>query len=34
MHLDASLKAIPEIPVGKGGAAWEVHGGGFYEVKK
>ncbi len=34
MHLDASLKAIPEIPAGKGGATWEVHGGGFYEVKK
>jgi uncharacterized membrane protein len=34
MHLDASLKSIPEIPEGKGGATWEVHGGGFYEVKK
>jgi len=34
MHLDASLKSIPEIPAGKGGATWEVHGGGFYEVKK
>ena len=34
MHLDASLKAIPEIPAGKGGATWEVHGGGFYEVRK
>jgi uncharacterized membrane protein len=34
MHLDASLRSIPEIPVGKGGATWEVHGGGFYEVKK
>jgi uncharacterized membrane protein len=34
MHLDASLKAVPEIPAGKGGATWEVHGGGFYEVKK
>ncbi|MBN8943510.1 MAG: urate hydroxylase PuuD [Rhizobiales bacterium] len=34
MHLDASLKAIPEIRPGKGGAAWEVHGGGFYEVRK
>jgi uncharacterized membrane protein len=34
MHLDASLKAIPEIPKGKGGATWEVHGGGFYEVRK
>ena len=34
MHLDASIKAIPEIPVGKGGEAWEVHGGGFYQVRK
>jgi uncharacterized membrane protein len=34
MHLDASMKSIPDIPAGKGGAAWEVHGGGFYEVKK
>ncbi|WP_163596966.1 MULTISPECIES: urate hydroxylase PuuD, partial [Gammaproteobacteria] len=34
MHLDASLKAIPEIRPDKGGAAWEVHGGGFYEVRK
>lgn len=34
MHLDASLKSVPDIPAGKGGAAWEVHGGGFYEVKK
>jgi uncharacterized membrane protein len=34
MHLDASIRAIPEIPADKGGAAWEAHGGGFYEVKK
>jgi uncharacterized membrane protein len=34
MHLDASLRSIPEIPEGKGGATWEVHGGGFYEVRK
>ncbi|MCA3633376.1 MAG: urate hydroxylase PuuD [Methylobacterium sp.] len=34
MHLDATLKAVPDIPAGKGGATWEVHGGGFYEVKK
>lgn len=34
MHLDASLRAHPEIAVGKGGAAWQVHGGGFYEMKK
>jgi uncharacterized membrane protein len=34
MHLDASLRPVAEIPAGKGGATWEVHGGGFYEVKK
>ncbi|MBS7805936.1 urate hydroxylase PuuD [Rhizobiales bacterium TNE-4] len=34
MHLDASLKPVADIPTGKGGATWEVHGGGFYEVKK
>ena len=34
MHLDASLRSITEIPDGKGGEAWEVHGGGFYQVRK
>jgi uncharacterized membrane protein len=34
MHLDASLRPTPDIPDGKGGVAWEVHGGGFYEVRK
>jgi uncharacterized membrane protein len=34
MHIDASLKAVPSIPAGKGGEAWEVHGGGFYHVRK
>lgn len=34
MHLDASLKPSPDIPAGKGGEAWEVHGGGFYQVRK
>jgi uncharacterized membrane protein len=34
MHLDASLRPVAGIPAGKGGATWEVHGGGFYEVKK
>lgn len=34
MHLDATLKSIPEIPAGKGGETWEVHGGGFYQVRK
>jgi uncharacterized membrane protein len=34
MHIDAALKATPDIPSGKGGEAWEVHGGGFYHVRK
>src|SRR5581483_4165424 len=34
MHIDASLKQSPDIPPGKGGEAWEVHGGGFYQVRK
>jgi uncharacterized membrane protein len=34
MHLDAGMRPHPEIPAGKGGAAWHVHGGGFYEMKK
>ena len=34
MHLDAALRPSPDIPTGKGGEAWEVHGGGFYQVKK
>jgi uncharacterized membrane protein len=34
MHLDASLRPAADIPAGKGGAAWQVHGGGFYEMRK
>lgn len=34
MHLDAALREVPDIPRGKGGEAWEVHGGGFYQVRK
>jgi uncharacterized membrane protein len=34
MHIDASLKATPDITPGKGGETWEVHGGGFYHVRK
>jgi uncharacterized membrane protein len=34
MHLDASLRATATIPAGKGGVAWQVHGGGFYEMRK
>ncbi|HRK23518.1 MAG TPA: urate hydroxylase PuuD [Beijerinckiaceae bacterium] len=32
MHLDASLKPDPSIKAG--GATWQVHGGGFYEMRK
>lgn len=34
MHLDAALRPVSDIPEGKGGEAWEVHGGGFYQVRK
>ncbi len=34
MHIDAALRAAHDIPAGKGGEAWEVHGGGFYHVRK
>ncbi len=34
MHLDASLRATPDMPPEKGKHAWQVHGGGFYEMKK
>jgi uncharacterized membrane protein len=34
MHVDAALKPAPDIPAGKGGQLWEVHGGGFYQVRK
>jgi uncharacterized membrane protein len=34
MHIDATIRSIPEIPQGKGGETWEVHGGGFYQVRK
>ena len=34
MHIDAALKPAPDLPRGKGGEAWEVHGGGFYQVRK
>ena len=34
MHIDASLRAADGIPAGKGGETWEVHGGGFYHVRK
>ncbi|MGX5734474.1 urate hydroxylase PuuD [Bosea thiooxidans] len=34
IHLDASLKPAEDIPAGTGGRAWQVHGGGFYEMRK
>ncbi len=34
MHLDATMRRVPDIPEGQGGAAWQVHGGGFYEMRK
>ena len=34
MHIDAALRATPDSPPGTGGEAWEVHGGGFYHVRK
>ena len=34
IHLDASLRAAIDIPKGTGGRAWQVHGGGFYEMRK
>lgn len=34
IHLDASLRPAADIPPGEGGRAWQVHGGGFYEIRK
>ena len=34
IHLDASLRAADDIAPGTGGRAWQVHGGGFYEMRK
>jgi uncharacterized membrane protein len=34
MHLDASLKPVPGADKGVAGSSWQVHGGGFYEMKK
>jgi uncharacterized membrane protein len=32
--LDFSLRKTSELPAGVAGEAWEVHGGGFYNVRK
>lgn len=34
VHLDQSLKQRPGLPEGAGGEAWQVHGGGFYNMVK
>jgi uncharacterized membrane protein len=34
VHLDSSLKRRGGLPDGAGGEAWQVHGGGFYNMVK
>jgi uncharacterized membrane protein len=34
IHLDASLRDAPDMAAAQGKHAWQVHGGGFYEMKK
>ncbi|NIX76501.1 urate hydroxylase PuuD [Microvirga terricola] len=34
IHLDLSLKKRDGLPQGVGGEAWQVHGGGFYNMRK
>ncbi len=34
VHLDLSLKPRPSLPEGAYGEAWQVHGGGFYNLVK
>jgi uncharacterized membrane protein len=34
IHLDLSLKSRPDLPPGTKGEAWQVHGGGFYNMVK
>lgn len=34
IHLDLSLKKREGLPQGVGGEAWQVHGGGFYNMRK
>ena len=32
--LDLGLKKAPDLPVGASGEEWQVHGGGFYQIRK
>ncbi|MDX6750100.1 urate hydroxylase PuuD (plasmid) [Geminicoccaceae bacterium 1502E] len=34
VHLDSSLRKREGLPAGAGGEAWQVHGGGFYNMVK
>jgi uncharacterized membrane protein len=34
VHLDSSLQRRNGLPDGAGGEAWQVHGGGFYQMVK
>jgi uncharacterized membrane protein len=34
IHLDLSLRKREGLPEGVGGEAWQVHGGGFYNMRK
>lgn len=34
VHLDLSLKQRDDLPAGAGGEAWQIHGGGFYNMVK
>ncbi len=34
IHLDLSLRQRPDLPTGAHGEAWQVHGGGFYNMVK
>ena len=34
VHLDLSLQKRDGLPSGVGGEAWQVHGGGFYNMMK
>jgi uncharacterized membrane protein len=34
IHLDLSLRRRDGLPEGVGGEAWQVHGGGFYNMRK